>query len=788
MCHVSMDTRVLASCCAARGRQGPAAPFAAGNTSRLVFGGIVLLMFLFCGGEGLFAGAAGEECRAPGDPAGPLPADNEVGSRTWTRLQWTTQRNLRRKVVYGNDDRQDVYQVNNQALLRMSEATCALVAPRNIERQPDGRYTLSGRDLRTARDLCASEPFGSQPTSAFCTGFLVSHDVVATAGHCVPATGCDATAFVFGYKMLNSSTPKMVLEDEDVYFCSEVVGHRMSGGVDYALVRLDRSVSGREPVEVRRSGKVPDRAALVMIGHPSGLPQKIAGGARVRDNSPGSHFVANTDSYGGNSGSPVFNEATHEVEGILVRGVTDYVQDGGCYVSNQCDDDGCGGEDATRATHFADLVPPPGGPVVFEVYFGQCGNMRLLGETDDEHWILSDLDINTGYCWRVVASNDCGSVTGPTWSFTTGEETGPDPDLPNNTIENAWPIEASGGTLQDVSDSTSPSLWWTWEAPGNGLVVFDTIGSGFDTMLAAYDSSERMLAENDDTHHLQSEVRFEARAGDRYYVSVSGYGGATGDITLSWSLDGAVVVPGPAPGPGPDPVLPPGPGGTPTNDDIDDSVAIGSQTGTAGGDSSQAGDDAWEEDLLGSASVWWEWIPPVGGVLSVDTFGSGYDTTLSVLLGSSPGDMEVLVSNDDTSGLQSRIEFTAIAAESYMIRVAGYHGATGSIVLNWNVVEPDGPVVGPVRFLRSDVNQDGQADMSDAVAILGDLFLGDVPVGNCRESMDVDDNGFVEITDGIYLLTFLFSGGRAPAAPFDDCGVDRGGGSLGCESYAPCAQ
>ena len=84
--------------------------------------------------------------------------------------------------------------------------------------------------------------------------------------------------------------------------------------------------------------------------------------------------------------------------------------------------------------------------------------------------------------------------------------------------------------------------------------------------------------------------------------------------------------------------------------------------------------------------------------------------------------------------------------------------------------------------------EQGVADMGDAVAILGDLFLGDVQVGNCRDSMDVDDNGFVEITDGIYLLSFLFSGGNAPASPFAACGVDRGGASPGCESYAPCAQ
>ncbi len=785
MCHSSMDTKVLTSCCAAGDRQVSAVRSAAGNTGRFVFGSIVLFAVIFCGGAGNLASAGDEECRNPENPAGPLPADNEVGSRTWTRLEWTTKRNLRRKVVYGNDDRQDVYQVNNQAVLRLSEATCALVAPGNIERQADGRYILSGRDLRTARNLCASEPFGSQPTSAFCTGFLVSHDVIATAGHCVPAAGCDGTAFVFGYKMMNSDTPKMTMEEDDVYFCSEVVGHRLSGGVDYALVRLDRSVAGREPVEIRRSGKVPDRAPLIMIGHPSGLPQKIAGGARVRDNSPSSHFVANTDSYGGNSGSPIFNEATHEVEGILVRGVTDYVSEGGCNVSNQCDDDGCGGEDGTRATHFADLVPPPGGPVVYEVYFGRCGNMLRLGETGDDHWILSDLDINTEYCWQVVASNDCGSVSGPAWRFTTGAETGPDPDLPNDSIENPWPIEGAGGTLEDVSDGDSPVLWWIWEAPASGMVVFDTVGSDFDTMLAAYDSTERALADNDDTYHLQSEVRFEARTGERYYISVSGYASATGDIVLNWSLGGAVV-PGPGPGPGPDPV--PGPDGRPANDDIDDSVDIDSQAGTSTADSSEAGDEAWEEDLLGSASIWWEWIAPVGGVLSVDTFGSGYDTTLSVLLGSSPGDMEVLDSNDDTSGLQSRVEFSAVAGESYMIRVAGYSGATGSVVLNWNVVEPDGPVVVPVRFLRADANQDGQADLSDAVAILGDLFLGDAPAGNCRDSMDVDDNGFVEITDGIYLLSFLFSGGNAPASPFAACGVDRGGASPGCESYAPCAQ
>ncbi len=368
-------------------------------------------------------------------------------------------------------------------------------------------------------------------------------------------------------------------------------------------------------MEIRRSGRVPDRTPLVMVGHPSGLPQKIAGGARVRDNSASSHFVANTDSYGGNSGSPIFNELTSEVEGILVRGVADYVSEGNCYVSNHCSDAGCDGEDATRTTHFAELLPPPGGPVVYEVYLGRCGRLESLGETYDRNWMVSDLEINTEYCWQIRAINDCGTVVGPLWSFTTGEETGPDPDLPNDSVENAWPIDGPGGSITDASDSSSPALWWAWEAPRSGLVVFDTRGSGFDTILFVYDSMRSLLAENDDAYHLQSEVSFEAESGERYYISVGGYAGATGDIILSWAFAGEAPAPGP------------GPGGGPVNDDLADHLEFDSSEGRATGNSDSAGDEAWEGDLFGGASLWWEWTPPTGGLLRVDTIGSDYDTT-----------------------------------------------------------------------------------------------------------------------------------------------------------------
>ena len=77
----------------------------------------------------------------------------------------------------------------------------------------------------------------------------------------------------------------------------------------------------------------------------------------MRTNTADGYFVANLDTYGGNSGSPVFNSDTHEVEGILVRGERDFVQAGGCTVSLVCPDTGCRGEDCTRVTRFASHVP-----------------------------------------------------------------------------------------------------------------------------------------------------------------------------------------------------------------------------------------------------------------------------------------------------------------------------------------------------------------------------------------------------------------------------------------------
>ncbi len=68
----------------------------------------------------------------------------------------------------------------------------------------------------------------------------------------------------------------------------------------------------------------------------------------ARDASPNGYYVANLDTYGGNSGSAVFNAKTGVIEGILMRGENDYVYKNGCRVSNVCASDACRGEDVTK--------------------------------------------------------------------------------------------------------------------------------------------------------------------------------------------------------------------------------------------------------------------------------------------------------------------------------------------------------------------------------------------------------------------------------------------------------
>ena len=261
-------------------------------------------------------------------------------------------------VIYGSDDRLDVYQEENALLRSLADSTVALFQADGVQAK-DGLAQLTTTSYGESMNLCKEEPFYEQSTGAFCSGSLVAPDIIMTAGHCVPTPEeCAKIKFVFGFAVKRKGALPTAVPEGDVYGCKELIGReQVSDGADWALVRLDRKVVGHAPLKLDLSGSIEKGAPVVVIGHPAGLPTKIAGGAAVRDASNPGFFVANLDTYGGNSGSAVFNELSGLVVGILVRGEEDYVLKGDCRASNVCPSDGCRGEDVTKISNVSGKIP-----------------------------------------------------------------------------------------------------------------------------------------------------------------------------------------------------------------------------------------------------------------------------------------------------------------------------------------------------------------------------------------------------------------------------------------------
>ncbi len=94
---------------------------------------------------------------------------------------------------------------------------------------------------------------------------MVAQDLIATASHCVPnKENCAGYLWVFDYRVERNRKLKDIVPATDVYACKEVLVSVLEkqSGADYALVRLDRAVVGRNPLAIH-NGKVDKKSELV---------------------------------------------------------------------------------------------------------------------------------------------------------------------------------------------------------------------------------------------------------------------------------------------------------------------------------------------------------------------------------------------------------------------------------------------------------------------------------------------------------------------------------------------
>ncbi|MEM7234969.1 MAG: hypothetical protein AAF517_22510, partial [Planctomycetota bacterium] len=110
-------------------------------------------------------------------------------------------------------------------------------------------------------------------------------------------------------------------------------------------------------------------------------------------------------------------------------------------------------------------------------------------------------------------------------------------------------------------------------------------------------------------------------------------------------------------------------------------------------------------------------------------------------------------------------------------------GAVAAEIITW-LMGSDAPPEG-TPFLRGDADSSSAINITDGIFILNFLFLGG-PDPECRAAADADDSSAVNITDGIFVLNFLFLGGPNPPAPYPDCAAQDGLPEEQCPSFAGC--
>ncbi|HKQ48262.1 MAG TPA: S8 family serine peptidase [Phycisphaerae bacterium] len=330
----------------------------------------------------------------------------------------------------------------------------------------------------------------------------------------------------------------------------------------------------------------------------------------------------------------------------------------------------------------------------------------------------------------------------------------------NATVSNFYEPDES---CEAGNVGVSNSVWYSYTPPGNGTIDLNTWGSNYDTVLSVFDGCgayigatqiwfPTQLACNDDVDGtLQSRILgLPVNGGQTYMIKVSDYdttsegGELFVDLYFFYS--------------------------SPPNDHCFNRLPIPGTAGThnmtplnttsatvSPGDCYELSEAGCGHPSGNSNSVFYSFIPQVSGTVTMDTYGSDYDTVLTLYNGTAfanpcgdgngefcmgPDDFGYYICNDDSAGgYQSFVTQPVTVGHTFVVRVSDYNPDPGGGWLFLNVtLTPPPPEEG-------DVNDDGIVSYED-LPYMVDVLIDPANCPPCNlQQADMNDDGFADGKD-----------------------------------------
>ncbi|MDX6662086.1 MAG: hypothetical protein QOG09_188 [Solirubrobacterales bacterium] len=264
------------------------------------------------------------------------------------------------------------------------------------------------------------------------------------------------------------------------------------------------------------------------------------------------------------------------------------------------------------------------------------------------------------------------------------------------------------------------SVWYSWTAPTTGNYLVQTCAASFDSVLAVYEPGAggifaggiSLVVSADDGCGAPaggSRATLAATQGTTYFIAIDGGPDLGQAAQGGFRLDVAAA---------------------PANDDLANAAGLTAfplspaTVLSAGGNQTAATKEATEPNHAGQPggqSIWYRWVAPVGGPVTVDTCAgsSSVDTLLAVYPDGAYPLAPAIGQNDNSCGQLSRVRFTATQGTAYLIAVDAA-GVGGPIALAIHDVTAPDTAIGKVKVnaakRKASVSFSGSDDRSDGIA------------------------------------------------------------------------